>query len=120
MNKIIEEYGAIPERIQVDNGSEFISKDFDRWAFKNNVIIYYSRPGRPKNNPFIVSFKGSLRDECLNTNWFLSLQDAKYKIESWRGDYDEYRSYSSLQGITLNQVNSEKAKYSEIYILEVS
>jgi putative transposase len=28
---------AVPERIQVDNGSEFVSKDFDRWAHENNV-----------------------------------------------------------------------------------
>jgi putative transposase len=120
MNKIREEYGAIPESIQVNNGSEFISKDFDRWAYENNVILDYSRPGRPTDNPFIESFNGSFRDECLNTNWFLSLQDTKDKIESWRRDYNEYRPHSSLQGLTPDQVDSEKAKYSEISILEMS
>jgi putative transposase len=120
MNKIKEDYGAIPERIQVDNGSEVISKDFDRWAYENNVILNYSRPGRPTDNPFIESFNGSFRDECLNTNWFLSLQDAKDKIESWRKDYKEYRPLSSLQGLTPGHVDSEKAKYPEISILEVS
>ena len=29
------------------------------------------------DNPFIESFNGSFRDECLNVNWFLSLEDAK-------------------------------------------
>jgi len=42
------------------------------------------------------SFIGSLRDECLNVNWFLSLEDAQDKIESWRIDCNEYRPHSSL------------------------
>ena len=58
-----------PERIQVDNGSEFISKALDKWAYENNVGLDFSRPGKPTDNPFIESFNGSFRDECLNTNW---------------------------------------------------
>ncbi|MCS4280371.1 transposase InsO family protein [Stenotrophomonas rhizophila] len=46
----------------------------------------YYRPGTPTDNPFIESFDGSLRDECLNMHWFLSLDDARQKIESWRVD----------------------------------
>lgn len=63
MNRIKSFYGYLPERIQVDNGSEFISKEFDRWAYENSVTLDYSRPGRPTDNPFIESFNGSLRDE---------------------------------------------------------
>jgi len=32
------------------------------------------------DNAFAESFIGSLRDECLNTNWFLSLDDARQKL----------------------------------------
>lgn len=106
MNRVTAEAGILPKRIQVDNGSEFISKEFDKWAYENHVTLDYSRPGRPTDNPFIESFNGSLRDECLNTNWFLSLEDARFKIESWRRDYNEYRPHSSLQGLTPDQVES--------------
>lgn len=47
----------------------------------------------------IESFKGTLRDECLNVNWFLSLEDARYKIEQWRRDSNEFRPHSSLGGM---------------------
>ncbi len=40
----------------------------------------YSRPGKPTDNPFVESFNGTFRDECLNTHWFLSLEDAVEKI----------------------------------------
>ena len=44
MNRIKYQYGRLPARIHVDNGSEFISKDFDKWAYENNVTLDYSRP----------------------------------------------------------------------------
>lgn len=89
-----------PARIQLDNGSEFISKVLDRWAYENQVILDFSRPGTPTDNPFIESFNGSFRDECLNVNWFLSLEDAQEKIERWREEYNEERPHSSLKNRT--------------------
>jgi putative transposase len=58
--------------------------------------MHYSRPGKPTDNPFVESFNGSFRDECLNAHWFLSLKDVRDKIEVWRNDYNEYRPHSSL------------------------
>jgi putative transposase len=94
------ENDTIPQRIQVDNGSEFISRDVDRWAYENNEVLDYSRPGKPTDNPFIESFNGSFRDECLNINWFLSLDDAYEKINAWVEEYNNFRPHSSLDGLT--------------------
>lgn len=108
LNRLKYEESEMPNRIQVDNGSEFISKNLDHWAFANNVTLDYSRPGKPTDNPFIESFNGSYRDECLNTNWFLSLPDAKQKIEQWRRDYNGFRPHCSLNDLTPNEVHSEQ------------
>lgn len=86
----------LPKRIQVDNGSEFISKALDRRAYENKVTLDFSRPGKPTDNAFIESFNGSFRDECLNVNWFLLLKDAQQKIEAWRQEYNHFRPHSSL------------------------
>jgi putative transposase len=79
-----------PRRIQVDNGSEFISKALAKWVYEHQVELDFSRPGKPTDNPFIESFNGSFRDECLNLHWFLDLEDARHKIESWRKEYNEF------------------------------
>ncbi len=92
-----------PSRIQTDNGSEFISKALDRWAYENGLTMDFSRPGRPTDNPFIESFNGSFRDECLNIHWFLSLQDAQEKIETWRVDYNHVRPHSALGNLPPGQ-----------------
>lgn len=87
---------GLPERIRVDNGPEFISKDLDKWAYQNQVTLDFSRPGKPVDNCHIESFNGSFRDECLNTHWFMSLEDAKEKIEAFRVEYNDFRPHSSL------------------------
>lgn len=109
--------GILPKRIQVDNGSEFISKALDKWAYDNEVLLDFSRPGKPTDNPFIESFNGSFRDECLNTNWFLSLDDTKEKIEAWRNDYNSFRPHSSLDNLTPSEVYDKhrlKTNFSKI------
>jgi len=69
----------LPQRIKVDNGPEFISRALDAWAYFNKVKLDYSRPGTPTDNPYIDSFNRSFRHECLNMNWFMSLEDARGK-----------------------------------------
>jgi putative transposase len=39
--------GCFPERIQYDNGSKFISKEMDLWAYSNGVTLDFTRPGKP-------------------------------------------------------------------------
>ena len=92
--------GVVPERIKLDNGSEFISKALDKWAYQNNVVLDFSRPGKPTDNAFIESFNGSFRDECLNTNWFLSVEDAREKINAFKEDYNHFRPHSALGNLT--------------------
>ena len=95
LDEIVETHGK-PERIYLDNGPEFISKALDLWAYQAGVTLDFSRPGKPTDNAYIESFNGSFRDECLNVNWFLSMEDARTKIEAWRREYNEFRPHSSL------------------------
>ena len=106
--------GRRPQRIQVDQGPEFISKDLDKWAYEHGVTLDFSRPGKPTDNALIESFNGSFRDECLNTNWFLSLDDAKEKVNIWRKDYNEFRPHSSLGNLTPEEYRKKHLKSPKI------
>jgi putative transposase len=64
-----------------------ISQELDKWACENKVTLDFSRPGKPTDNAYIELFNGSFRGECLNINWFLSLDYARKKIKEWRRDY---------------------------------
>lgn len=87
---------GFPESIRMDNGPEFISQVLDEWAHRNGVTLDFIRPGKPTENPYAESFHGRFRDECLNENYFIDLQEAKDVIESWRIEYNTFRPHSSL------------------------
>ena len=100
---------------KADNGSEFIAKSLDGWAYFNDVQLDYSRPGTPTDNACIESFNGSFRDECLNTNWFMSLEDAKEKIEAWKNDIStNFASGTTTGGSTISFGN--KTRHSQSFI----
>lgn len=91
-----QERGRLPESITVDNGSEFSGRVLEAWAMSNEVQLCFIRPGRPVENGFIESFNGRLRDECLNVEWFSSLDDAREKLAKFREHYNHQRPHSSL------------------------
>jgi putative transposase len=95
LDRVIEERG-VPEAIRIDNGPEFTSRCLTAWAAQRGIRLVYIQPGKPVQNSYIESFNGRFRDECLNTNWFENLGDARRKIEAWRRHYNEERPHSSL------------------------
>ena len=68
---------SLPACITVDHGTEFTSRALDFWAWENKVQLDFTRPGKPTDNGLCESFNGRLRDECLNTHEFESLEQAK-------------------------------------------
>ena len=80
----------------MDNGSEFCGRALEAWAMSNDVQLCFIRPGRPVENGFIESFNGRLRDECLNVEWFSSLDDARQKLAKFREHYNHQRPHSAL------------------------
>ena len=119
----LNESTGLPDVIITDNGSEFRSRAFDSWAYARGVKLDFIQPGKPVQNGFIESFNGTLRNECLNLHWFLSIPDAKRSIERWRADYNEVRPHSSLGFLTpeefmgihsLSEENLAPKKISEV------
>jgi putative transposase len=99
LDRVVDRLGA-PISITVDHGTEFMSKALEEWAWRRGIKLDFIRPGKPSENGHIESFNGRLRDECLNVNQFVSLEDARAKIEAWRHDYNRVRPHSSLRNLT--------------------
>lgn len=87
----------MPGTVKADNGSEFILKVMDHWAYENGIHLDFSRPGKPTDNSKVESFNGRLREECPNAHCFLSIDDARQKIEAWQKYYNEVRPHTALE-----------------------
>ncbi len=96
----LSETRGLPAVIQSDNGSEFSSRNLDQWAYEHGVRLQFIEPGKSIQNAFIESFNGRFREECLNEHVFVSLADARRKIEQWRIAYNQERPHSSLGYLT--------------------
>lgn len=54
---------------------------------------HFIAPGKPTDNAFIEEYNSRLRLECLNAQWFMSLPDAREKLEACRRDYNRMRPH---------------------------
>ena len=89
-------FRGYPTCIRTDQGPEFTGRSLDQWAQANGVRLLLIQPGKPTQNAYVESFNGKFRDECLNENWFVSLDHARAVISEWRRDYNEVRPHSAI------------------------
>ena len=111
--QVIDEFDRIarirgkPRSIWVDNGPEFAGWLLDRWAYLNKVELDASRPGKPRDNAHIEAFNSRLRQECLNASWFLSMADARQRINNCGIDCNENRPHSALGNLTPSAIAAQ-------------
>lgn len=102
LERAIAERGR-PEQVRSDNGPEFTSRRIIGWAEEWKVGLVHIQPGKPMQNGHVESFNGRLRDECLNTSWFRTLNDVRETLANWRREYNYERPHSSLDYRTPEQ-----------------
>jgi putative transposase len=87
---------GFPQAIRADQGSEFVARELDLWAYQLGVTLDFSGPGKPTDNAFADAFDGRVRSECLNAHWFLTLAGAQGKLEAWGRYYNEERPHGAI------------------------
>ena len=111
------------EKLRVERGLPEIADHRQREQFTSRVRCLGAcprcqdqlhPPGKPVQNGYIESFNGTLRDECLNLHWFISLADARRTIEAWRADYNRGRPHSSLGNLTPEEFVEVQSQSEEI------
>ena len=89
-----------PEYIRSDNGPEFTAKKVKKWLKQMGVKTLFIEPGAPWENGYIESFNSHLRNECLDREIFVSIEELRYVVERWRQDYNQHRPHQSLGYMT--------------------
>ncbi len=86
--RLVREYGT-PAHLRSDNGPEFVATAVQDWLAQQRIATVYIKPGSPWQNGYSESFNGRLRDECLNLEWFRTLDEARSVIGAWQRHYNE-------------------------------
>ena len=95
LDQVIEWRGC-PAYIRCDNGPEFISSRLKEWADKHGIELRFTQPGKPSQNGLIERLNGTLRGECLNLEWFKSMEELNGQIQEWPVIYNTIRPHSSI------------------------
>lgn len=89
-----------PAYIRSDNGPEFTAKKVKKWLADMGVQTLFIEPGSPWENGYMESFNGHFRDEKLDRELFVSIEELRYVCDKWRLDYNNHRPHQSLDYMT--------------------
>lgn len=99
LEQVIAERGT-PKEIRMDNGPEFLSKEFELWCGTNQIKLKYIQPGKPMQNAFIERFNGTYRREVLDAYLFDELWQVRQLTEEFIKEYNNHRPHESLNNLT--------------------
>ena len=85
-----------PEHLRSDNGPEFVAKAVTRWLDRAGVKTLFIANASPWENGYVESFNSRFRDELLDRELFVGLEDARWVVDRWRLDYNHQRPHRSL------------------------
>ncbi len=106
----IARFQPLPQILRTDQGPELTGQALDRWAYERGIELRLIEAGKPTQNAFVESFNGKFRDECLNVDWFETIDEAGAKIEAWRIEYNVSRPHQALNDLTPAEY-AEQAKH---------
>jgi len=95
----ISQFRGYPKKIRVDNGPEFIAKEFELWAEKRGIAILHIQPGKPAQNAYIERFNRTYREDVLDLYMFDSIEEVQKITDDWLDDYNKNRPHQSLNNL---------------------
>ena len=96
---MVREHGK-PKSLRCDKGPEFAGRMLDQWPHLTGVEIDFSGPGKPTDNGLHRGIQCSPASRVSDTVQFLSMADARDRIEAWRIDYNELRPHTAPDNLT--------------------
>ncbi len=96
VQKALEKYPGHKPKIISDNGSQYVSKDFQ--VFLKEVGLQHIRtsPSYPQSNGKLERFHRSFEEECIRPNSLINIEDARRQVEKYVYHYNNKRLHSSL------------------------
>ena len=79
---------GLPAYVRSDNGPAFVAQAVQQWLGEKGCQTIYIKPGSLRENPYIESINGKLREECLNRHAFANGREAQKIVTGWKEVYN--------------------------------
>jgi transposase InsO family protein len=97
-------------RIISDNGSQFISKDFEELLLFLEIGHTFTSANHPQSNGKLERFNRTLKSEHVRRSAYLDYQDACIRMADWIAYYNSQRLHSAIWYLTPNDVFDDRTK----------
>lgn len=87
-----------PQILRCDNGPEFVSHEFTRWAKKKGIRIEYIQPGNPQQNAYIERYNRTARYGWVSKHLFETLEEVQDYATKWLWFYNHERPHTANGG----------------------
>ncbi len=88
--------GRIPKQIYLDNGKQFIAKDFKEEAKRHSIKLIYGKPHHPRGRGKIEAYHKILYRELISQKRFRSLPHFKKELKKFDRKYNNWRKHEPL------------------------
>jgi len=95
---------AVSPRLISDNGSQFISKDFEELLALLEFSHTLTSPNHPQSNGKLERFHRTLKTEHVRRSSYLEYKDACIRLAAWIAYYNSERLHSAIWYLTPNDV----------------
>jgi putative transposase len=96
LQRALEKYPGKKPKLITDNGSQYLSKDFQLYLKEVGLQHIRTSPSYPQSNGKIERLHRTLEEECVRTTSMISLSDARQQIENYVEHYNNHRLHSAL------------------------
>ena len=105
--------GRIPKQIYLDNGKQFVSKDFKKEAEKYGIKLIFGKPYHPRGRGKIESYHKALYRELISLKNFKSLSDFRKQLWKFDNQYNNWRKQEVLGWQTPSSVYFNKKYFNK-------
>jgi len=98
-------------RIISDNGSQFISKDFEELLVFLEFGHTLTSANHPQSNGKLERFNRTLKSEHVRRSAYLDYQDACIRMSEWIAYYNSRRLHSAIWYLTPNDVFNNRTEW---------
>lgn len=100
LERALARYRGVRPRIISDNGTQFIARDFTEFMKLKGLQHVRTSVYHPQSNGKIERFHGTISQECLRTQSFLDLEDARRRVAEYVEFYNTKRLHSAIYFLT--------------------
>lgn len=105
--------GRIPKHVYLDNGKQFIAKDFKKEAKKYRIKLIFGKPYHPRGRGKIEAYHKALYRELIAIKQFKSLSDFRKLLWKFDNQYNNWRKQEILDWNTPDSVYNNKKYFNK-------